>query len=86
VEQRETIQTKCARYANREKEMKVISDEEIIEMANLAGCTRGSTLNIIAFARLVAEKQRGMDAGICDRFHERQMVPAECAAAIRSQK
>jgi len=33
-------------------------------------------------ARLAQEREKC--AGICDRFHERMMVPAECAAAIRS--
>lgn len=34
--------------------------------------------------RLAQERERC--AGICDRFHDRMMVPAECAAAIRSIK
>ena len=64
-----------------------MTDEEIIEMAKQA-VTNGyaSDKELIAFARLIAAKQRDLDAGICDRFAAREMHPYECAAAIRGQK
>ena len=37
------------------------------------------------FAALVAAAERGECACICDRFAERNMHPAECAAAIRAR-
>ena len=37
------------------------------------------------FASLVAAAEREACAGICERFAERYMHPAECAAAIRAR-
>ena len=40
---------------------------------------------LVRFAELVAAAEREACAGICDRFAERHMHPAECAAAIRAR-
>jgi hypothetical protein len=62
-----------------------MTDEQILEMAKQYDFHYRQTANVLHFARAIAAKQREIDAGICDRFHERMMVPAECAAAIRGQ-
>lgn len=41
--------------------------------------------NLVRFAALVAAAEREVCAALCDRFAERQMNPAECAAAIRNR-
>ena len=74
------------------------SDEQIIEIAKQAGIDMSdrkkytdysvtcANILLIAFARLVAEKQKEIDAGICDGLHVRGCYAWECATAIRSQK
>ena len=63
-----------------------MKDAEIIEMAMQAGfgpAAAWEEINgpIIAFARLIAEKQREEDASICDGL--KHFFGYQCAAAIR---
>jgi len=72
------------------------SRDELIALANEAGaelyadtiCVNGKDADdfVTRFAALVAAKEREECAGICDRFYEREMNPAECAATIRARK
>jgi hypothetical protein len=66
-----------------------MTDEEIIEMAKQAGrnLDRRSDDDLLTFtltfARLIAARQREIDAGICD---DRVLYTGlDCAAAIRGQ-
>ena len=77
-----------------------MTQDEIIRMAREAGfpfnkygllqCDDGGEIDVAdilkRFAALVAAAEREACAGICDRFAERHMHPAECAAAIRARK
>ena len=81
-----------------------MTDEEILEMARTTWYALvkqpvsetelewypapHSMQSIVAFARLVAEKQKEADARICEQMHEQYAVVLgkDCAAAIRSQK
>ena len=77
-----------------------MTQDEIIRMAREAGfpfnkygllqCDDGGEIDaadiLKRFAALVAAAEREACAGICDRFAERHMHPAECAAAIRARK
>jgi hypothetical protein len=73
-----------------------MTDEEILEMANQLkyteiyadGFVETSRIELIAFARLIAAKQREIDAGIADRFCVAGFHTAcdAIAAAIRGQK
>ncbi len=52
-------------------------------------CVDMEVHQLITFARLIAEKQKEIDAWICEEKHHGWFVnssPMECAAAIRSQK
>jgi len=80
-----------------------MTQDEIIEMARQAGFLYGTmgpsntrfvtaightfTVELEAFAKLIAEKEREACAKICDSFQERDvgMQPAECAGAIRAR-
>ena len=66
-----------------------MTQDEIIEMAKEAGLFTHKEVQpeIVAFAKLVAEKEREACADICDRFQARDvgMQPAECAGAIRAR-
>lgn len=64
-----------------------------LEMAKEAFASRGSVdawfkdalPNFEAFEKMVRDDEREACAELCDRFAARDMRPAECAAAIRSQ-
>jgi hypothetical protein len=49
------------------------------------GSERGFNTAVEMFYQAVCAEQREADAALCNRFAEREMHPAECAAAIRSQ-
>ena len=52
--------------------------------AGFGGNQRNTLLvKLMAFAHRVEREEREACAKVCDRFHERMMLPAECAAAIR---
>ena len=65
--------------------------ELIIRLAREAGVKpllydgKWAVEGLDAFAALVAYHEREACAQVCDRFAERDMNPAECAAAIRSR-
>ena len=40
---------------------------------------------LLTFAKAIAQKEREACAYLCIRFHERGMVPAECAGAIMNK-
>ena len=77
-----------------------MTNDQIVEMAQKAKASRTENLTcfayeeLIAFARLIAQRQREIDAGICDEIsNEYQTYPhtegyyaaSNCAEAIRSQ-
>jgi hypothetical protein len=72
-----------------------MTEEEIMAEACKAGFGGKNRITykvrLITFARAIAQKQREIDAGICDRIHdaccdEYQPSNADnCAAAIRGQ-
>jgi MFS-type transporter involved in bile tolerance (Atg22 family) len=67
-----------------------MEDEEIIEVAKRSGVSIasgyfGSMEQLIACARLIAEKQKEIDAKICEQLIYANGVTCQCAAAIREQ-
>jgi hypothetical protein len=74
----------------------MIDRDEVIQMAreNKFGYLYKGQFSVweedlLNFANTIAEysvrREREINAGICDRFQERQMCPAECAGAIRAR-
>ncbi len=77
--------------------MTVMTDDEVVALAIQAGATKNTDNPadrefFCNFARLIAEKQKEIDAGICDKAAYSSATEGfvtvfmECAAAIRSQK
>jgi hypothetical protein len=63
-----------------------MTDEEIVEMAHELYRREDESWRefgfAITFARLIQQKQREIDAALCDR----RLYATDCAVAIRSQK
>ena len=95
------------RYANRRQVQEtgggaIVTDEEILRVAEDVWAvhhlepTQALATHVITFARLIAAKQREIDAALCEKVsdntrpspssHAFQKGAIMCAAAIRSQK